>query len=117
MDRAQLLAAISETKAQSEEAQAKARDLTWSEAQLLKAHEQLELARQRETQLKAVINSMVPKSELDAAKAHLNKVEITASEETDKLRATALLLKSCLSKLEAEKGALEITMQVFVIST
>jgi hypothetical protein len=113
VEKAELLAAISEIKAQREEAQAKARDLTWSEAQLVKAHEDLELARLREAQLRADMHSMVAKSELDAAKAHFNQVEIANCEEKAKLRETTLQLKSCLSKLESEKGALEATMQVF----
>lgn len=111
VDRAELLSALSEIKAQREDAHAKARDLEWSETQLVKAREQLELARLGEAQLRAEMSSMVPKSELEAAKAHLHEVEVAANEENSKLREATLRLKSCLSKLEDEKGSLQVRMQ------
>ncbi len=112
VDRAELLAARSEIKALREDAQAKATDLTWSEAQLVKAREQLELARLAESQLRAEASSKVPKSELEAAKAHLHEVQMAASEESQKLRESLLLLKSNLRKLEEEKTTLEAAMMV-----
>ena len=115
VDRAELLAALSEIKVQREDAQSKTKDLEWAEAQLVKAREQLELARLSEAQLRAEMSSMVAKSELEASKAHLHEVEIAASEENQNLREATLRLKSSLCKLEQEKSALEVTMQVSTV--
>jgi hypothetical protein len=78
VDRAELLAARSEIKALREDVQSKAKDLEWSEAQLMKTREQLELARLAESNFLAEASLKVPKSELEATKAHLRQVEITA---------------------------------------
>ena len=75
VDRAELLAALSETKTVREDAQAKERDLAWSESQLAKAREQLEQARLIESELRAELSSMVPRSQLEASKAEARELQ------------------------------------------
>ncbi len=112
MDRAELLAALSEIKALKDEAQAKAKDFAWLEAQLVKAQEQVQGARVEAAKLRADMSAMVTRSDLEAAKAQLLEAEAAARAESQKQREDMHALRERLSGLEEEKSTLVSTMQV-----
>jgi hypothetical protein len=111
VDRAELLAALSEIKALKDEAQAKAKDYGWLEAQLVKAQEQVQTARIDAAKLRADMSAMVTRSDLEEAKAQLQALEAAARAESQKQREDMNALKEKLGGLEKEKSTLEATMQ------
>ena len=96
VDRAELLAALSENKTLREDAQDTQRDLTLSETQLGKAREQLEQARLIESLLRSELSSMVPRSELESRLQELERLTI----ELGASRAEARELTEDNSRLE-----------------
>jgi predicted nucleic acid-binding Zn-ribbon protein len=114
VDRAELLAALSEIKALKDEAQAKAKDHAWLEAQLVKAQEQVQSARVDAAKLRADMSAMVTRSDLEAARAQLLEAEAAARAESQKQREDMSALKERLGGLEKEKSTLEANMQVLI---
>ena len=122
VDRADLLAALSENKTLREDAQAKEKDLAWSETQLGKAREQLDLARLVESQLRLELSSMVPRSDLDAALARLQEEGILMSQlrasqaEARELNEDNTRLEQKLLEVKIEIDNLKVKIEVLNIS-
>lgn len=112
MPRSELLSAISESKARQEEVQAKNKDLAWLQEQLNRAQEQLATARLEEARLHSVVREMVPKSDLEAAKAHSLDLEKATRAEVQRQRDAFAALSERQNTLEAEKAASLNTIQV-----
>jgi hypothetical protein len=110
--RSELLSATSEGKARQDEVQAKEKDLAWLQEQLNRAQEQLTAARAEEAKLQSALHDMVPKSDLEAAKAHSLELEKAARAEVQKHRDALGALSEKLSAVESEKATSLNTIQV-----
>lgn len=102
--RSDYLTLQSEAKAGKEDAESKAKDLEWTEAQLVRAQEQLKVARSEVAQLQVAMTGMVSKSELFVTRA-----------EAEKLREAISELQESTKKLEDEKYDLVQKMQVAIV--
>ncbi len=105
VDRSDLLAALSENKTLREDAQANEKDLAWSETQLGKAREQLDLARLVESQLRLELSSMVPRSDLETSRAEAREL----NEDNTRLEQKLLEVKIEINDLKVKIEVLHIS--------
>jgi hypothetical protein len=110
--RSELLEALSQAKANKDDADSKAKDLAWLEEQMKKSQEQLAAARQEAASLRAEVGGMVPRSELEATAARLAESQAAAREAQAKQQETMSELNGRLIALEKEKSENLVKMQV-----
>jgi chromosome segregation ATPase len=110
--RSELLAALSQAKANKEDADSKAKDLAWLEEQQKKAQEQLAAARQEVAGLRTEVGGMVPRSDLEAAVGRLAESQAAAREAQAKHQELLGELNGKLVALEKDKTDHMVKMQV-----